>query len=84
VAYLRCCDLGKLPQPGRTAKTSAEIARLFRKDYCRPKKDQRGASILSEVSQAGARLILEKDEKLPNRFVLLLSTNGGVRAALSR
>jgi hypothetical protein len=34
---------------------------------------------LSDVSQSGARLVLAKDEKLPDRFVLLLSANGGAR-----
>jgi hypothetical protein len=31
---------------------------------------------LSDVSQSGARLVLDKNEDLPNRFVLLLSANG--------
>lgn len=32
---------------------------------------------LSDVSQS--RLVVAKDEKLPDRFVLLLSANGGAR-----
>jgi hypothetical protein len=34
---------------------------------------------LSDVSQFGARLVLDKDEELPDRFVFLLSANGGAQ-----
>ncbi|MBV1698250.1 MAG: PilZ domain-containing protein [Hyphomicrobiales bacterium] len=38
--------------------------------------EQRPCTI-SDVSQTGARVVLEKDEPLPDRFLLLLSRNGG-------
>jgi hypothetical protein len=31
---------------------------------------------ISDISHTGARVVLEKDEPLPDRFVLLLSRNG--------
>jgi hypothetical protein len=34
---------------------------------------------LADVSHSGARLVLDKDEELPDRFVLLLTNNGGTR-----
>ncbi len=34
---------------------------------------------ISDISHAGARLVLENDEPLPDRFTLLLSRNGGAR-----
>jgi PilZ domain len=34
---------------------------------------------LSDVSQSGACLVLDRDEQLPDRFVLLLSANGGAQ-----
>jgi hypothetical protein len=37
------------------------------------------ACALSDVSQFGARLVLDKDEEFPDRFVLLLSANGGAQ-----
>jgi PilZ domain len=39
---------------------------------------QRGCRI-SDISEGGARLILDKDGDLPDRFVLLLTANGGAR-----
>jgi len=35
--------------------------------------------IISDVSHTGARLVLEADGELPDRFVLLLTRNGGAR-----
>jgi hypothetical protein len=32
-----------------------------------------------DVSHTGARLVLENNDKLPDRFILLLATNGGAR-----
>jgi hypothetical protein len=37
------------------------------------------ACSISDISQTGARLALERDEKLPDTFMLLLSANGGAR-----
>lgn len=34
---------------------------------------------ISDISHSGARLVLESDDKLPDRFTLLLSSNGGTR-----
>jgi hypothetical protein len=34
---------------------------------------------LSDVSQSGGRLVLDQDGELPDRFVLLLSANGGAQ-----
>jgi hypothetical protein len=34
---------------------------------------------LSDVSQSGACLVLDRDKQLPDRFVLLLSANGGAQ-----
>lgn len=34
---------------------------------------------ISDISHSGARLVLENDDKLPDRFILLLSRNGGTR-----
>ena len=37
------------------------------------------ACTLSDVSQSGGCLVLDKDGELPDRFVLLLSANGGAQ-----
>jgi len=37
------------------------------------------ACTMSDVSHYGARLVLDADVELPDRFVLLLSANGGAR-----
>jgi len=37
------------------------------------------ACTLLDVSQSGARVMLDQAEELPDRFVLLLSANGGAR-----
>jgi PilZ domain len=34
---------------------------------------------ISDISEDGARIALEKDETLPDTFMLLLSPNGGAR-----
>jgi hypothetical protein len=34
---------------------------------------------IADISETGARIVLEKDEELPVRFVLLLSTSGDAR-----
>jgi hypothetical protein len=34
---------------------------------------------ISDVSHIGARLVLDSDEELPDRFILLLTRNGGAR-----
>jgi len=34
---------------------------------------------ISDISYTGARLVLEKDENPPDRFILLLSKSGGAR-----
>ena len=43
------------------------------------KKGTARACSISDISHSGARLLLEKDEKLPPRFLLLLSAPGGAR-----
>jgi hypothetical protein len=35
--------------------------------------------MIADISQSGARLVLENDKQLPDRFMLLLSSNGGAR-----
>ncbi len=32
---------------------------------------------ISDISETGARLVLEKDTTLPDKFILLLTANGG-------
>jgi hypothetical protein len=34
---------------------------------------------IADVSESGARLLLDSDDELPDRFFLLLSLNGGAR-----
>jgi len=34
---------------------------------------------ISDISETGARLVLDSDDGLPDRFFLLLSLNGGAR-----
>ena len=34
---------------------------------------------VSDISQGGARLALDNDDELPDRFVLLFTRNGGTR-----
>jgi hypothetical protein len=34
---------------------------------------------IADISESGARIVLEKDEELPPRFVLLLTKSGGAR-----
>jgi hypothetical protein len=34
---------------------------------------------IADISETGARLLLESDSELPNRFLLLLSRNGEAR-----
>jgi hypothetical protein len=34
---------------------------------------------ISDISHTGARLLLESEESLPDRFILLLTRNGGAR-----
>jgi len=43
------------------------------------KKRPAQACSISDISHGGARLVLERDEKLPPRFLLLLSAQGGAR-----
>jgi hypothetical protein len=42
-------------------------------------KSQPRTCAISDISDSGARILLESDSALPNRFVLLLSRNGGAR-----
>jgi hypothetical protein len=37
------------------------------------------ACAISDISERGARLVLENDDKLPDRFVLLLTAKGDTR-----
>jgi hypothetical protein len=37
------------------------------------------ACTISDISHTGARLVLDNDEPLPDRFILLLTRNGGAR-----
>jgi hypothetical protein len=34
---------------------------------------------ISDISHSGARIVLDSEEELPDRFTLLLSRNGGTR-----
>jgi hypothetical protein len=42
-----------------------------------------GTCIMVDVSATGARLVLDKPDPLPKRFVLLLSHNGNLRRLCS-
>ncbi len=43
------------------------------------KKGSRRACQIFDISESGARLILDRDHDLPDRFVLLLTVNGDAR-----
>jgi len=43
------------------------------------KKGSRRSCQISDISESGARLILDDDGDLPDRFVLLLTANGDAR-----
>jgi hypothetical protein len=42
-------------------------------------KDQSASGTISDVSDSGARLDLDKPDGIPDRFILLLSKNGQAR-----
>ncbi len=42
-------------------------------------KDPPRPCTIGDISHTGARLVLETDDQLPLRFVLLLTRNGGAR-----
>jgi hypothetical protein len=43
------------------------------------KKGQPRPCSLEDISETGARIVLQKDEELPERFLLLLTPRGAVR-----
>lgn len=43
------------------------------------KKSPLIACSIADISQSGARLTLALDDKLPDKFILLLTANGGAR-----
>jgi len=43
------------------------------------KKGQPRSCSIEDISESGARIILQKDEELPKRFLLLLSSRGSAR-----
>lgn len=43
------------------------------------KKGQPRSCSIEDISESGARIVLQKDEELPNRFLLLLSPRGAAR-----
>ena len=66
-------------------RNRAELRKAARRHFhynARILIDNKGTSrpcLISDVSEHGARLVLENDDELPERFVLLLSTGGDVR-----
>jgi hypothetical protein len=42
-------------------------------------KDRARACTISDISEIGARLVLDSDDELPERFFLLLTTSGRAR-----
>jgi len=61
--------------PRRIAKTAASAVALFRED---PDNRKRTSAILAiaDISQGGASLVRESDDKLLDRLALLLTRNG--------
>lgn len=43
------------------------------------KKEQSRPCAIEDISESGARIVLEKDEELPKRFLLLLTSRGVAR-----
>lgn len=43
------------------------------------KKGQPRPCSIEDISESGARIVLQKDEELPNRFLLLLTPRGAAR-----
>jgi hypothetical protein len=65
-------------------RNGAELRKRPRRQFHYPAKiiiDQSEPRLcsISDVSHTGACVVLEKDEPLPDRFVLLLSRNGGAQ-----
>ena len=43
-------------------------------------KGQPRSCSIEDISESGARIVLQADEELPKRFLLLLSARGGARS----
>ncbi len=52
---------------------------LYRAKILTSEKGPPRSCSISDISQSGARLVLEKDAELPPRFLLLLTSQGGAR-----
>lgn len=66
------------PKSGRAAQKAAPPISLSARIFVDKTTPPIGCSI-SDISEIGARLSLEKDEQLPQTFMLLLTANGGAR-----
>ncbi len=66
-------------------RTRAELRRKPRRQFhysARILTDKNAPPLtcsISDVSETGARIVLEQDEDLPDRFVLLLTASGDAR-----
>lgn len=43
------------------------------------KKGKAHSCNIADISESGARIVLDADESLPKRFLLLLASRGGIR-----
>ncbi len=66
-------------------RTRAELRKKPRRQFHYSAKivtDGKGSArtcTVSDISQTGARLVLDSDDELPDRFVLLFTRNGDTR-----
>jgi hypothetical protein len=67
------------------SRSRAELRRKPRRHFrysakiLTDKKGPRCSCSISDISESGARLVLDSDEELPHRFVLLLTAKGEAR-----
>jgi len=86
------CAVSPISAGGRSAmvvvgnyRNRAELRKKPRRQFhynARILTDKKTPSIscsISDISESGARLTLERDEELPETFMLLLTANGGAR-----
>ncbi len=68
-----------------TSRTRAELRRKPRRQFhysariLTKKNGSARTCSIADISETGARIVLAKDEELPDRFVLLLSATGEAR-----
>lgn len=51
----------------------------YRAQILLSKKGRPRSCSIRDISESGARIVLQKDEELPKRFLLLLSSRGAAR-----